>query len=124
MDREPHLKTNGTATLAAALLLAATTQLHAGNIPPRPAYLQAAADTGDELTRTSLTGRFSRYDAATGRIWIDDFVYQLSSDHRVIGSSTKLGLLSAIQYLETVEFKTAPNPKQPSIPYIVEIRRK
>ncbi len=123
MDRDPHLKTNGTATLAAALLLAATTQLHAGNIPPRPAYLQAAADTGGEPARRSLTGRFSRYDAA-GRIWIDDFVYQLSSDHRVIGSSTKLGLLSAIQYLETVEFTTAPNPKQPSIPYIVEIRRK
>ncbi len=123
MKRQPH-KATCTASLVATLLFIVTAQLHAGNTAPGSAYQpQDFAEAGEPVKRPS-TGRFFGHDQATGEVWINDFVYILSADYRVIGSSTKLGLLSAIKYQETVAFETAPNPKQPSIPYIVEIRRK
>lgn len=70
------------------------------------------------------TGKFFGYEQKTGKIWINDFVYIVSPDCKILGSSTKLGMISAIKYQETVAFKTASNPKHPSIPYIIEIRRK
>ncbi len=123
MKRQPH-KATCTASLVATLFIV-TAQLHAGNTAPESAYRpQNFAEAGEPVKKRPSTGRFFGHDQATGKVWINDFVYILSADYRVVGSSTKLGLLSAIKYQETVAFKTAPNPKQPSIPYIVEIRRK
>jgi len=116
MDRQPH-KSAYMACLITALLISAT-----------PLYAATSETEALSIESTtaprSLTGKFFGYDQKTREVWINDFVYILRADCRVVGSSTKLGLLSAIKHQEVVEFKTAPNPKQPSIPYIAEIRRK
>ena len=98
------------------------TNLYAGSAINSVDQPQDSSTAGNP-TATSK-GRFFAYDQETRKIWINDFVYFLSTDYRVIGSSTKLGSLSAIKYQEVVAFKTAPNPKHPSAPYIIEIRRK
>jgi len=114
-----HQKTSSIISLLVTVLVA-TAPLHAGN-SARSASQQLA---DIHATQKSSTGEFFGYDQKTRKIWIDDYLYILSADYRVVGTSTKLGLLSAIKYQEKVEFKTAPNPKQPSIPYVIEIRRK
>ncbi len=118
MNRQPR-KATCIASLAAMLFIAAT-QPHAGDASVESTY---RAEAGEPLKRAS-TGPFFGHDQATGKIWINDFAYQLHADYRVIGSSTKLGLLSAIRYGEMVTFETAPNPKQPSTPYVIKIHRK
>jgi len=101
-----------------------TAQLYAGNAIQRSIAQPQNTSIISEPNQKPSTGKFFGYDQATRKIWIDDFVYLLSTGYKVIGSSTKLGLLSAIKYQEVVAFKTAPNPTRPSVPYIVEIRRK
>ncbi len=122
MDKQHH-KSTYMACLLIALLMTAT-QSYAGNAIHNLAHQTDALQADSELTPRSLAGKFFGYDQKTREIWVNDFVYMLSADYSVIGSSTKLGLLSAIKHQEVVEFETAPNPKYPSIPYIVEIRRK
>ena len=107
-----------------AILLMFSTQIHAEDTNRVQAGKYSIAPTTiDPLPKIS-SGVFYGYDEATRKIWINDYVYKLSTDYRVLGSPTKLGLLSAIQDKEIVEFKIAPNAERPSIPLIVEIRRK
>ncbi len=107
-------------TCLAATIVLFTTQLYASN----DMHSSRHQLQNTEITQRASTGKFFGYDQETRKIWINDFVYLLSVDYRVIGTSTKLGLLSAIKYQEVVTFKTAPNPQRPSVPYIIEIRRK
>lgn len=105
--------------LIATLVIAAP--LHAGNTARSSSQKKYEAY---DATQATLTGEFFGYDQKTRKIWINDYAYILSADYRVVGTSTKLGALSAIKYAEIVVFKTAPNPKHPSMPYVIEIQRK
>ncbi len=78
---------------------------------------QAAGDV-------SRSGAFHGFDAEHGVVWINDYLYWLHPSFKVIGNSTKLGLLSAIRRGETVEFAAVPDPKDPRRTLVVEIRRK
>ena len=102
------------------VVFVATPPLHAGN-----ATRSSSQQSPDiYATQKISVGEFFGYSQKTRKIWLNDYLYILRADCRVVGTSTKLGMLSAIKHQEKVEFKTAPNPKQPSIPYVIEIRRK
>jgi len=101
-------------------LLVTTAPLYAADA----VHITSQKSPSIETTQKPLAGEFFGYDQKTRKIWIDDYLYVLRMDYRVIGTPTKLGLLSAIKYQEIVQFKTAPNPKKPSIPYVIEIQRR
>ena len=69
------------------------------------------------------TGAFHRFDQDHGAVWINDRLYWLHPEFRVIGNATKLGLLSAIRPDEFVQFATVPDPLDARRTLIVEIRR-
>lgn len=76
------------------------------------------------LEATSQSGPFYGFSAASGAVWIDDYRYGLHPQAKVVGNSTKMGLLSAIKLGEVVEFFTIPDPGNPHRKLVVEIRRK
>ncbi len=84
---------------------------------PDGAQFQTTADM-------SRTGAFHGFDRQHGAVWINDHLYWLHPEFKVIGNSTKLGLLSAIRQGETVEFVAVPDSKDPHRKLLVEIRRK
>ncbi len=70
------------------------------------------------------TGPFHGFDQAHGAVWINDRLYWMHPEFQVIGTPTKLGLLSAIKPGESVEFITLPDPADGRRTLILEIRRK
>ncbi len=70
------------------------------------------------------SGAFSGFDQGHGVVWINDYLYWLHPEFKVIGNATKLGLLSAIKRGETVEFAAISDPEDPRKTLILEIRRK
>ena len=70
------------------------------------------------------SGPFHGFDQAHGAVWINDRLYWMHPEFKVIGNSTKLGLLSAIKPGESVEFITLPDPADGRRTLILEIRRK
>lgn len=71
----------------------------------------------------SVTGQFDGMNMKTNQIWVDDMVYLLSRPVNVVGTPTKLGLLSDIKQGEAVTLKLKYNNKTPSQPYVIKIER-
>ncbi len=93
-----------------------------GGLQAGPPVTRGGVQTG-EAEVASRSGAFHGFHGAYRVVWIDDRLYRLHPQARVVGNSTKLGLLSAIPKGETVEFVTIPDPEDSGRKLIVEIRR-
>ena len=69
-------------------------------------------------------GPFNGYDPKAKEVWIDDMVYRMHTGLRVVGTPTKLGLLSEIKNGEIVRYSYIPANDGSSIPLLTEIRRR
>jgi hypothetical protein len=67
------------------------------------------------------SGPFHKYSKETGKVWINDRVFLYTVQSKVIGTATKLGLLSDIDMDEIVTVLFEAGDK--GIPYVLEIRR-
>jgi hypothetical protein len=71
---------------------------------------------------TVWSGPFHEYSRELGKVWVNDRVFLWTVQSKVIGTATKLGLVTAIKRDEevTVLFEDAGNE---GIPQVIEIRR-
>ncbi len=70
------------------------------------------------------TGPFHGFDQRHGAVWINDRLYWMHPEFKVIGNATKMGVVSAIRPGEFVDFVTLPDPADGRRTLILEIRRK
>ena len=84
------------------------------------------APATEEQAQRSLveaTGSFDGYSKQSNCVWVSDTVFQIVGSLKVVGTSTKVGLLSDIKEGETVTILYEKNGAN-QIPTAVEIRRK
>lgn len=102
--------------LAVALMSGAALMLPVGGTA---APLSMDVTEGGENT---VIGQFDGLNLKDKRIWVDDTVYLLDSGVKVVGTSTKLGLITDIKQGEQVRIIVRPG-ESGTIPYVTQIYR-
>ncbi len=83
---------------------------------------QGLGSVESEAAPNVRRGSFDGYDKKIGRVWVDDMAFRYSDQTKVIGTASKLGLISDIKQGETVSvmFEGAGDTQPP---FALEIRR-
>lgn len=113
------LSTMALAMFAGLLLTTSAGVLQAADATTGRPYPGAA---GEEAGSNLWRGSFDGYDRKAGMVWVNDRVFELAGDLKVIGTAKKAGTLSAIQLGETVTLLYGETGRQ-GIPVAIEIRR-
>ena len=102
--------------LAAWLFVMPVGELAAAGLQSGP------APTEGEVSMMLWSGPFGGYDKDAGRIWINDRVFRYNDQLKVMGTGSKVGLLSEIKGGEKVDI-LAERGDGSKIPLAVVIRR-
>ncbi|MCU7844148.1 MAG: hypothetical protein KZQ93_09950 [Candidatus Thiodiazotropha sp. (ex Monitilora ramsayi)] len=75
------------------------------------------------IEENARQGPFDGYDKDKALIWVDDKLYQIEGNLKVVGTPSKIGLLSNIQQGETVKIIIEDRGPM-KLPVVIELHRK